>query len=294
MKKFNIYILGSLLTILMLMTVLDFVYTKIYDNSYPRTKFQYLRSLKDKKVDYIFLGSSRVENGIVPSIIYDKTGKEAVNLGFQAAKLGDIYTTLQLINEYNIHCEKIFIQVDYIYNIVEGNSNIFQYESVPFIRENETMKRYSKKYATRPWANYYIPFYRYCANDLKLGFREVLANLTHKKTTVVPTKGYIALQGNSKELGGLLPDKIINNNEVLDSIRAFCKQNNIDVVYYCAPFCKNNKNKDFTSKLKSKIPELVDFSEAIQDDQMFVNCNHLNDSGAKRFTEILVEQLAVK
>lgn len=294
MKKFIIYIVSGLLGIVMAMTVWDVVYTKIYENSYPRTKFQYLRSLKDKKVDYIFIGSSRVENGIVPSIIHDKTNKEAVNLGFQAAKLNDVFTVLQLVKKYNIHYEKIFIQVDYIYNIVDGNSNIFQYQMTPFIRENEVTTSYSNQYSSSPIADYYIPFYRYCGNDLKVGFREVFANIIDKKTTIVPLRGYGALQGNSIELEGSLPNKIINNNAVFDSIHSYCKQNKIEVVYYCAPFCKNNKNKEFISKLKSKIPELVDFSEAIKENKMFVNCNHLNDSGAKRFTEIFVEKLLVK
>jgi hypothetical protein len=294
MKKFIKYSIGGIVAIMVLMTLLDLAYTKIYENSYPRTKFQYLRSLKDKKVDYIFLGSSRVENGIVPSIIHNKTGKEAVNLGGQAAKLDDIYTVLQLINEYNIHCKTIFIQIDYSYNSVEGNSNIFQYEMAPFLRENEITKHYSDKYAASPLADYYLPFYRYCTNDLKLGFREVWSNLIGQKTTIVLNKGFTALLGNPKELKGSLPDRIINRNVVLDNIRAFCKQNKIEVVYFCAPFCKYNRNQGYITKLKNKIPELIDFSGAIQNDQMFVNCNHLNEAGAKRFTEIIVDKLLAK
>ncbi|SHG30786.1 hypothetical protein SAMN05443549_103205 [Flavobacterium fluvii] len=294
MKKFSSYIVGGLALILLMMSILDIGYTKIYEVSYPRTKFQYLRSLEDTKVDYIFLGSSRVENGIIPSVIIQKTNKTAVNLGFQASKAGDIFTVLQLIKKYNIHYEKILIQIDYIYNNVDGNSNIFQFEMIPFIRENEITKQYSNEYSRNPIANYYLPFFRYCSNDLRIGFREVFSNVIHKKTTIVANKGYVALQGNSKYLKGSLPNSIINNNAVFDSIRGFCKKNKIDVVYYCAPFCKNNKNKDFTSKLKIKIPELIDFSTAINDDQMFENCNHLNDRGARRFTEILAEELLVK
>jgi hypothetical protein len=279
---------------LLLMTVLDVVYTKIYENSYPRTKFQYLRSLKNKKVDYIFLGSSRVENGIVPSVIFNKTNKIAINLGFQAAKLADIYTVLQLIKEYNIHCEKILIQVDYIYNVVDGNSNIFQYEMIPFIRENAITKEYCKSYFESPNANYYIPFYRYCINDLKIGFREVFANVVDKRTNIVNNGGYGGRYENSSQLRGSLPDIILDNNIILDNIQSFSKQNNINVLYFCAPFCKNINNIDFISKLKNKIPEFKDFSRAVQDDKMFVNCNHLNDNGAKRFTSILTEELLMK
>lgn len=55
-----------------------------------------------------------------------------------------------------------------------------------------------------------------------------------------------------------------------------------------------HKNIDFVSKLKIKIPELNDFSHVISDDKMFVNCNHLNDNGAKRFTEILIGKLLME
>jgi len=294
MKKFSKYIVAGALVILMLMLVLDVVYTTIYETSYPRTKFQYLRSLKNKKVDYIFIGSSRVESSIVPSIIHDKTGKEAVNLGFQAAKLEDIYTIVQLIKEYKIHCETILIQVDYIYNSVDGHSNIFQYEMIPFVRENAITKQYSDNYAANPIANYYIPFYRYCNNDLKLGFREIFINIIQKKNNVTKDNGYGANYGLSTKLEGSLPDVILDTNPVMDSIHSFVRQNSMEVVFYCAPFCKNNKNQNFTSKLKAKIPGFKDFSDVIDDDTMFLNCNHLNDKGARRFTEIFTEEVLKK
>jgi hypothetical protein len=236
MKKFTAYIIAGILGMLLLMTVLDIVYTKIYETSYPRTKFQYLRSLKNKKIDYVFLGSSRVENGIVPSVIYDRTGKVAVNLGFQAAKLVDIYTILQLVKEYNIHYETLFIQVDYIYNIADGHSNIFEYEMTPFIRENAITKEYSDNFAAEPFANYYVPFYRFCNNDLKLGFREVFANLIQKRTKVVANRGYVALKGNEVKLEGSLPDVILDINPILVSIQSFSKKNKMNVVFYCATF----------------------------------------------------------
>jgi hypothetical protein len=294
MKKFCKYNVGGLLAILAVMFVLDVAYTKIYETSSPRTKFQYLRSLKHEKVDYIFIGSSRVENGIVPSIVKQKTGKEAVNLGFQAAKLGDIYTLLQLIAAYDIHYETILIQVDYIYNLERGHSNIFEYEMTPFFRENKVTKAYLYRFVENPFANYYLPFYRYCNNDLKLGFREVFANSIHKKNNVTKDAGYGAKYVNPTELSGALPAVILDKNADMDSIQSFVKQNKMKVVFYCAPFCKNNRNKDFTTKLKTKIPGLKDFSGAIKDDKMFSNCNHLNDSGARKFTEFFVEELLMK
>jgi hypothetical protein len=42
-----------------------------------------------------------------------------------------------------------------------------------------------------------------------------------------------------------------------------------------------------------KIPELYDFSNAIIDDKMFVNCYHLNEKGAEKFTEILLNKIVL-
>jgi len=294
MRKFSTYIVGGMVAILIVMSLLDLVYTKIYETAPPRSKFQYLRSLKNTHVDFIFIGSSRVENGIVPSVIFDKTHKKALNLGFQAAKLGDIYTLLQLVEEYNIQFETIFIQVDYIYNLIEGHSNIFEYQMTPFIRENAITKAYSDRYAKNPFANYYIPFYRYCDNDLKLGFREIFANLIHKKSTILIDNGYGPKFGNEKEIRGAFPDRILDANTVIDSIQSFAKKNNRNVVFYCAPFCKNPQNLDFTSKLKTKIPDLKDFSGVLEDDLLFLNCTHVNDAGARKFTAIFAEKMLLE
>lgn len=88
-----------------------------------------------------------------------------------------------------------------------------------------------------------------------------------------------------------MPANILYENAEVNGIQSFIKQNKMTVIFYCAPFCKNNKNRDFTFKLKEKIQGFQDFSKVINDDTMFQNCNHLNDSGARRFTEIFTEQL---
>ena len=292
MKKFSIRIIGILLTILIVAIVFDFTYTAIYENSKPRTKFQYLRSLKNTKINYIFLGSSRVENGIVPSIIEGKTKKSCVNLGFQASKMGDIYSVLKLLKEYNISSDSIFIQVDYIFN-VGGHSNNLPYEMSPFIRDNSATKEYLLDYVGENKSNYYVPFFRYCTQDAKIGFREVIANVFDKKTNVAQNKGYNPLQGieNQKANQRALPNTIAKKNIYFDKIKEYSKKNDVNVVFFCAPFCKYTKQLDYISKLKTKIPELYDFSNSINDDKMFVNCYHLNEVGARKFTEIFTEKI---
>ena len=293
MKKFTLTILFYIIVTFLIMFTLDFAFTKVYENSKPRTKFQYFRSLKNKKYDCIFLGSSRVENGMIPSIIKEKTGLEALNLGFQASKLSDIYTVLQLLKEYNIQGKRIFIQIDYIYNF-RGKSNILQHQIAPFIKENEVLNKHFKNNSDDYFGYNYIPFYRYCRNDLKLNFREVLLNIAEKKGYVMYVNGYFPLEGTSQNHKLTLPEKIDENNPAFEAIIEYIKKNNIDVTFYCAPFCYHGKNMKFTTQLQKKIPNFYDFSRAVSDEKLFQNSTHLNHEGAIFFTNIFIDQVFLK
>jgi hypothetical protein len=292
MKKFVIQIIGVLILTLMLLLVFDFTYTTIYRNANPRTKFQYLRSLKNTKVNYIFLGSSRVENGIDPIIIETHTHKKAVNLGYQASKLGDVLTILQLLKSYAIVSDTVFVQVDYSF-VSTGHSINLPYEMTPFIRDNKITKDYFLEYLEKHPSFYYFPFIRYCENETKIGVREVFANFIGKRTHVLERKGFSPLAGieDQRNSHRSLPATSIASNSYHEKIKKYGTANNLKIVFFCAPFCKHTKNLDYIKKLKTKIPDLYDFSNAIQEDSMFVNCFHLNEMGASKFTEILVEKI---
>ena len=290
MKQFILKIALFFAVTLFLMLLLDLAYTKVYQNSSPRTKIQYLRTLKDQKIDYIFIGSSRVESGIVPSVVEKMTEKKALNLGFQAAKLHDIYTILQLVQHYKIKNERIFIQVDYSYNINQA-STIFQPEIIPFMHENEIYDNHLKFDSIHYNQYRYIPFFRYARNDLKLGFREIGLNLAKKKTNALTYQGYSPLYGNAEKHHFPLPHKINESNDYISKIQSFCRENKIKVTFYTAPFCQHTTNLGFISQLKTKIPGLYDFSRTVKDDNLFQNANHLNDNGAQYFTEIFVNEV---
>ncbi len=273
------------------MLLLDFSFTKVYENAPPRTKFQYIRSLKDKKVDYLFLGSSRVENAINPKLIEEKTGKSAANFAFQSSKLSDIYTVLQLVKAYNITTEKIFVQVDYNFNVEEGYSNVFQYELMPFVRENEVTKEYFDRNFKTDRVMYYFPFYRYLKFETKIGFREFVLNVSKVKTRIVTNQGFEPLLGNAVDQNYSLPSTTNSSNIYLEKINAFAKINNLTVFYFCAPFCQYSKNKVFIENLNHKIPNFYDFSNAIKENEKFLNCTHLNQDGANLFTEMIIKKM---
>lgn len=294
MKYFSKKILLLVILTTVILVLLDFTYTKVYENAAPRTKFQYIRSLKDKKINYLFLGSSRVENGVNPILIEEITGKTAANFAFQSSKLSDIYTVLKLIKAYNITADTIFVQVDYNFNIEEGFSNVFQYELMPFVRENEVTKEYFDRDFKDEKELYYFPFYRYLKFESKIGLREFLLNISKVKTRIVKNKGFEPLNGNTSSKSYTLPSKVNSRNSYYEKINAFANESKLSVVYFCAPFCKNTTNFEFVDNLKKKIPGFYDFSRVIVDENQFLNGSHLNQVGANHFTEVIVERMLFK
>jgi hypothetical protein len=292
MKRFLKEIALLSVLIFSMMIVLDIVYTKIYALSPPRNKYQMVKKLQGQQVDYVFIGSSRVESHIIPSLITEKTGKTAYNFGFKGTKLLDIATILKMLKQYDIRAKKVFIQIDYNFDKA-GRSVDLPGEMAPFIHDNAVTRQY---YAGQP--NYfgfnYVPFYRYCDYEYKIGFRELMLNIAAKKTDITATNGYFPLFGNQLGTSFELPAEIQDRNPELEAIRKYCKDNKIDVVFFCAPFWTGTKNIGYIDKLKEKIPDLADYSRAIPGDSMFINKNHLNDKGAHVFTQMIIDDLLLK
>ena len=292
MGKFVKNIFKIILMLIVCAYALDFFYTNVFENSIPRTKFQNLRGLKNQSIDYVFLGSSRVENGISPKVIKDKTGKNAINLGFQASKLSDIYLIFQLLDEYNIKYKKVFIQVDYIFNIEKGFSNVLSYEVLPFINENQFISNHCQFNDSINYCrNKYIPFYRYSITSQKIGLREVVSNLMKKKTTTYINKGYAPLFGSFSGGNYALPETIIPENKYYNLMVNYSLKNKKEVVFFTAPFRIFNDDFSFVQKLETKIPGLKNFSNELPDNKYFQNNSHLNNEGAIAFTTILIEKL---
>lgn len=292
MKRFGLFILKLFLIAAFVSLLLEKVYTHTYDTSNPRFKFQYLMGLKNSAVDYIFIGSSRVENGVNPKRIEEKTGKKVLNLGFQAGKINDFKMLLEMIKKLNISYQKIFIQIDYNYNLQGHYSNILKYEVIPFVTQYETLQSYEKRSDTvHQFGIRNIPFYRYMLNSPKLGIREVLAQHLSKKNVMVENQGFVALLGTrSSNEKYLLPDFILKNNQDFYSLNRYCIQNKISVVYYIAPFYKTAQNLDYIEKLKHKVPGIIDCSHVIQNSDYFQDSAHLNYLGAEKFTDFCIDK----
>ncbi len=272
----------------MIMVVSDALYTYVYTKAIPVNKSQYVLQTKNKTIDYVFLGSSRVENHIATELVEQQTSKKAINLGEQGAKLSDTYLMLKLLVANKVSFKKVFIQVDYNFNNENSSVNIVS-ESLPYIRTNNVIQEHNKNFNSDYFSNFYIPFYRYAAFDYKIGFRGFFSALVKNKTTYEFENGFDARNGTFDNAKYALPLKISNQNKVFDSIKKFCSEKKLDVVYYCSPFCSQVSKSNYIKELKYKIPNLKDYSKSILDNKYFINCGHLNGDGAKLFTQMIID-----
>ena len=173
MQRFAKYILLIFSGLLLIMFVLDKAYTYTYKNSLPRNKISYLISQKSEHIDFIFIGSSRVDNTINTEVIEKHLGGKSLNLGIQASKPSDYLLIVKLLQELQISSDYIFIQLDHSFNL-DTNSDILNSFLVPYM-EYTSIQRHLKSTLNDYWYVKNIPFYRYLKYDYQLGFREFLA-----------------------------------------------------------------------------------------------------------------------
>ncbi len=121
---------------LLLVVVLDSIYTFVYSNSEIRNKVQFLMNAPPKKYDAIFLGSSRAENHIVPEM-FQKRGLNVYNFGMGGGGLCDDSLLLKLFFEKGNATHKIFLQVDLQF-LGESPAPAIQATFLPFFTTNPT------------------------------------------------------------------------------------------------------------------------------------------------------------
>lgn len=287
------YILRWFLILLVLLYVLDALYTWVYKNALPRTKVSYLLSIQEEKIDYVFLGSSRTNNFIDSKIITEITGKKALNLGIQGAKMDDYYLMLQLLKKQRINTDLIFVQIDDVFNM-RGSSDLVKSSLMPYIQDS-LIARYVRERDSDFWKLKHLPFYRYMVYDYKLGFREFFSNLIQKKPRVDLSNGYAPKYGTVEDLKAKLPKQIASKNDVVKAMRSFAKKNNTQLIFFTSPYCGHTKNLFFIDSLQEKISPLMNYAEIFaHDDQYFYNCTHLNNKGAQVFSKRIAEDIVSK
>jgi hypothetical protein len=266
--------------------LLETLYTHAFTTGFSRNKTQYVVQLKETHIDYIFLGSSRVENNIDCELVTQLTGKSCINLGLQGSKTNYSAAILQILKDHKVTYEKVLFQLDYAVNF-DSYVPAFLSSIAPYQHTDLLSSEFKKKLHT---PSIQLPFVRYAANDKMIGLREVLLQLYKKPPNMDLSNGFVGIDRTGSKMKGSLPAEISDTNHGVNWLRE-SEPNHL--ILYTAPYCKNASNRDvFVKKLEEAYPQVISFIYLFdQTDTYFADCGHLNRNGASRFTRILVEEL---
>jgi hypothetical protein len=288
MQKFIIVIAKILLAILLLLIVLDWVYTTVYLHSSNRGKVEKVFNSKTGNYDVVILGSSRANNHFVPEL-FEKKGLKTFNYGMSGAHLFEASLMLKLMAERNYKIKTVILEAD-LGLCNEKESEAIAAKFLPYIHHSEVIKEHFSKQENFKEL-YYIPFYRYIDFDALIGFREMYNTATGKPTNILDHLGYHPLTSNKT---GNMKNDIralkTTRNKYYEEIKQVCKANHYNLITVMTPMCSDVKGLDYFEKANQIYPEIHNLENVVQGDHYFSSCGHMNDAGARMFTEVVIER----
>lgn len=288
MKKFLLLILKIIVLTAILAVVLDFVYTAVYGQSKNRGKIDYVFNSTARKYDVVVLGSSRANNHFVTEL-FEKNGLKAFNFGMSGGHLYEASLLLKLMIERNYVIKNLVLEADLNLSNdheAEGISAKF----LPYLHRSETVRKHFEKEADFNEL-YYIPFYRYLKFETRIGFRDMFKTAVKEPTRILDNNGYYPLGNTTK---GNMKNNIVNlnplpHNKYYEEIKAVCKANNINFIAIMTPMCENVAGMNYFDKVQKAYPEIHNYENVVIENKYFSSCGHMNDKGARIFTNIVIQ-----
>lgn len=287
MKCFSFFILKILIATFLLLVVLDLIYTTVYLQSSNRGKIDYVYNSQARQYDVVILGSSRANNHFVAPL-FEKKGLKTFNYGMSGGNLFEASLLLKLMVERRYKIKNVILEADLNLSneqMADGIASKF----LPYIHNSKTIKNH---FSSQKNFNqlFYIPFYRYVDFETRIGFREMFFNGIHKKTVHLDNGGYYPLGENpnanmKNNLRNLKPLR----NKYYEEIKQICAANNSNLIAVMTPMCTNAEGLDYFKKVNAIYPEIHNYENAVEGNQYFSSCGHMNDTGARKFTAIILQ-----
>ncbi|MDQ6529633.1 hypothetical protein [Flavobacterium sp. LHD-85] len=291
LKKFLFYILKILILTLILMLVMDKIYSYFFLQSNKRDKIGFVYNSPPTEYDVVILGSSRANNHFVTQMFTDK-GLKAFNFGMQGSKLFESDLILKLLLEKNNKIKTVIIDVDVTLR-TEEKSDGTSLKFLPYLHDSSLIKEHFENQNDFNIL-YYVPFYRYLKFDTKIGFREMLFNVLNRKSKELDNGGYNSLPDNNGNLKAEILDFQPKRNRYYEEIRKICKLNSIKLIAVMTPMCENAVGKDYFKKVNQLYPEIYNYENTVVEDKYFSSCGHMSNDGARLFTARIIKDFFYK
>ena len=292
MKQFLVFIGKIVLVLLLSAFALDFIYTTVFAQSETRNKVEHVINSKPQNYDVIILGTSRANNHFV-SELFEKEGLKTFNYGMSGAHLFETSLLLKLMIERDWKIKNVIVETDLNLSNEKRDDGTFG-RFMPFMHKSKTITEHFKNEPDFTEL-YYVPFYRYIQFDAKVGCRAWYKTLVNEPTNLLHHQGYYPLGDNpSAKMKNNIEKLKPLHNRYFEEIKQICKTNHINLIAVTTPMCSNVKGLTYFKKVKALYPEIKEYEYVVEDDQYFSSCGHLNDKGARLYTEKIIKDLFKK
>ena len=197
---------------------------------------------------------------------------------------------LELMIERNYQIKTLVLQVDLNIN-TNDHSEAIRALFMPYLHQSKTIRNYYQNSKEYPYL-VYIPFYRYMHYDARTGFRELYKTSTQEPTNQLFNDGFYPLLKNQHPL---IPADLSKyqpkRNIAYEKIKQLCSKNGIRLIAMTTPICKATINREYFDQIKKVYPEILNFENAVTEDNYFSTCGHLNKDGAYQFTKVVLDSL---
>lgn len=288
------------------LSLLNFIYKIGYEKIYWNHNEQFDELTKNKpNYDIIYLGTSRTYVHNNPRVIDSITGLSSYNFGIVGANLLEMNMWLELYLQ-NHHRPKLVVLELYL--------NAFNIEKKPFFDHtiylpsinNPIIYNTLSEYRS-VWIYKYVPFMELVEyDDYKkfTAFKSAFHGTEQTKHDLI-YKGYLENRNKNASLDKLKAnDELFTSNEsgakILNQLITTCKSSNIKLMITYAPefFMANHTNtKTFFYYIAKVCAQqkltFVDYrnSDICLDEKLFVDAEHLNKTGATKFSIILANDI---
>ena len=289
MKHFLQFISKIILLLLLVALILDYGYSYVYSKSTGRNKIENVINSKPKNYDVVILGSSRANNHFVTQLFIDE-GLKAYNYGMSGSRLQESALLLKLLLERNYTIKNIIVEIDLNIN-TEGYSDGTRALFMPYFKSSKTISSYYEQILPQSEFNsfYYLPFYRYVNYDAQIGFRELFFSAIKKPSANNKNSGFYPLRKEGKNMKYDMSNYSPKRNKDYELIKKLCDKNNINLIALTTPICENVKNRAYFVAVTILYPEIHNYENSVTANKYFASCGHMNETGAKVFTQKIIE-----
>lgn len=306
MKKKQVYnILFFLLIIVLIDRSLGFIVSNLaLKYKFDRRIELLINNQLDK--DILVLGSSKTLNGIDPQIIESKTGQSCYNLSYSGSNVEFHETILDLIIQSKNHPSTLIYGVDDLNSLIkyEGITVYRKEELYPYIDNTQINHIVSHKLDKSILASKISSVYHQNVNLVTaikylLRGKEVpdyeINNIDDYGANIM--FGHQAKHENMKFVNRKFVYDIKYENvqyrDALVRILAKCKTNNINVKLVITPSLVSPTIgfKQRIIELSKGIESIYDYSNQFTNKDLFYNYDHLNKTGATKFTSLIADDL---